>query len=152
MTFFSRAVLKVERLASPIVSRLPRGLLRFLCVGVGGLAVDVAVLGLLEQVGLHKGWARLGSLGVATLFTWTLNRHFTFGDSGRAPKAEFSRYAVVAALAQSVNYLVFIGVSDLVPHLPHALAAVIGAVAATAFSYTGQRFFTFARDEAEADA
>ena len=31
------------------------------------------------------------------------------------------------------------------PYLPHPLIAFIGAVIATVFSYSGQRFFTFAR-------
>lgn len=140
------------------MNRLPLGLLRFLLVGVGGLMVDIGVLILLESFGLHKAVARAASLGVATLATWALNRQFTFGESGRRKHREFGRYALVAAVAQSVNYLAFLGISDLLPHWPHAAVAFIGAVLATAFSYTGQRFFTFAPEgglasvENEADA
>lgn len=152
MPSLARAVLQIERWARPVLDRLPRGLAAFLCVGMGGLAVDIIVLGLLERVGLDKAWARLGSLAVATLFTWLMNRLFTFGESGRRSELEFGRYALVAIMAQSINYLVFLGVSDFFPHLPHALTAVVGAVAATGFSYTGQRFFTFARAKARADA
>lgn len=152
MPSLASAVPQIERRVRLLLDRLPRGLAAFLCVGMGGLAVDIVVLGLLERLGLDKALARLASLGVATVFTWLMNRLFTFGGSGRRSEAEFGRYALVAMMAQSVNYLVFLGLSDLFPHLPHALTAIFGAVAATGFSYTGQRFFTFARAKAEADA
>ncbi len=122
--------------------------MRFLTVGVGGLFVDISILWLLERAGVGHAAARAVSLAVATLVTWALNRQFTFGDSGRRPGAELGRYAVVAVVAQSVNYLLFLGVCAAWPHLLHTLAAVIGAVVATGFSYTGQRFFTFAPDTA----
>ena len=148
MSEISTAVRRLERPVFPaFVERLlalaPRGLIRFLVVGVGGLAVDVAVLGLLERQGVGHEWARAASLALATLVTWALNRQFTFGESGRKARTELGRYAVVALVAQSVNYAVFLGVCAAFPHLPHALAAVFGAVVATGFSYTGQRFFTF---------
>ena len=127
-----------------LLARAPHGLLRFLAVGVGGLTVDIAILRLLESHGVGHAGARAVSLSVATLATWALNRHFTFGDSGRRPRAELGRYALVALLAQSVNYLIFLGICAAWPTFPHALAAVVGAVAATGFSYSGQRFFTFA--------
>lgn len=127
------------------MARAPRGLVRFLTVGAGGLSVDLAVLTLLEQAGAGHAVARAASLAVATLTTWALNRQFTFGESGRRPRAELGRYAFVALIAQSVNYTVFLAVCAALPAVPHAVAAVIGAVAATGFSYIGQRFFTFAR-------
>ena len=140
-----RAVrLPLPAFARRLLARAPHGLVRFLAVGVGGLAVDIAILRLLESHGVGHAGARAVSLGVATVVTWILNRHFTFGMSGRQARAELGRYALVALLAQSVNYLIFLGVCAAWPSLSHSLAAVIGAVAATGFSYSGQRFFTFA--------
>lgn len=134
------------RLVRGVLALAPRGLVRFLVVGVGGLTVDIAVLWLMERMGLGHALARAISLGVATVVTWALNRQFTFGDSGRKPRAELGRYALVALVAQSVNYLVFLGVCAAWPHVNHSLAAFGGAVVATVFSYSGQRFFTFAPD------
>ena len=148
MTHISTAVRRAERSGLPafvarVLALAPKGLIRFLTVGVGGLSVDIAVLWLLETNHVGHELARVASIGVATLFTWVLNRHFTFGESGRLAGVELGRYALVALVAQSVNYGVFLAVCEALPHLPHSLAAVIGAVVATAFSYTGQRFFTF---------
>jgi len=140
------------RLARRALSLAPRGLGRFLIVGVGGLTVDIAVLWLMERAGLGHAVARAISLGVATVVTWALNRQFTFGDSGRDARAELGRYALVALVAQSVNYLVFLGVCAAWPMVNHSLAAFGGAVVATVFSYSGQRFFTFAPGRPEAAA
>jgi putative flippase GtrA len=144
-------VRRLERPALPafaehLLALAPKGLIRFLVVGVGGLSVDVAVLWLMKDgAGLSHAWARVVSLCVATLVTWALNRHFTFGESGGSRRWELLRYIAVAAVAQSVNYVTYLAVLEAAPHIDYRLAAVIGAVVATGFSYTGQRFFTFRR-------
>jgi putative flippase GtrA len=132
-------------IARRLVALLPKAILRFLTVGVGGLAVDIAVLWLVkEHVGLNHALARLVSLSVATVVTWALNRQFTFGESGCKRRIEFGRYVAVAATAQSINYLSYLGLVASLPHVDYRLAALAGAVIATGFSYTGHRFFTFA--------
>lgn len=140
MTYLDRIV---ERSAG-LAARLPKGLVRFLMVGVGGLMVDLATLTTCESLGGPFAAARGVALIVATCFTWALNRRFTFEDSGRKAHHEALRYFLVAGVAQSVNYAVSLGVAALAPQLIHQADAFIGAVAATLFSYSGQRFFTFA--------
>ena len=126
---------------------IPRGLFSFLSVGVLGLVTDLTILWLAERFGMPLWAARALSLPLATSVTWTLNRRHTFGSSGLTTRQEAVRYFAVAAVAQSVNYVVGLGVADVVPHIPHLVAAFIGSVVATLFSYSGQRFFTFARAE-----
>lgn len=136
--------------ASPfrtLTRRLPAGLARFLGVGVVGLATNLGFLWLLERAGLPLWGALAASLVVATLVTWALNRRHTFGASGRAAHHEAMRYFGVALVAQSVSYATTLGMADLLPHIPHGVCAFTGAVVATLFSYTGQRFFTFAPAE-----
>lgn len=128
-----------------LYARIPKGLVPFLAVGVVGLATDLSILTLLERFGVHQAVARAVSLAAATLVTWNLNRRLTFTSSGRDPRAELARYALVALLAQGVNYCVFLEILHLEPRTLHALAAILGAIVATAFSYTGQRFVTFAQ-------
>lgn len=121
---------------------LPRPL-RFLGVGGIGLFTDLAVFTLIVAAVPHPLPARLGSLAVATLLTWRLNRALTFDRSGRHPAAEATRYALVAASAQVVSYAVFallvVTASVAVPQL----AVLAGAAAGALFSYTGQLLFAF---------
>ena len=139
----------------------PRGFAAFLAVGVVGLAVNLGVMWALERAGLPMRGALAISLVVATGVTWWLNRRHTFAASGRPAHHEAMRYVAVAAAAQSVNYVSALAIAGLLrgaphlavlvlsvtPRLPHVLdmmAAFAGAVIATLFSYTGQRWFTFA--------
>lgn len=133
------------KLIATVSARLPKGLVRFLAVGCSGLCVDLSILWLLERLGLDKAVARAASLGVATVVTWFLNRRVTFEASGRDAREELGRYAAVTLVAQGVNYFVFLGVLAAAPSMVHTLAACIGAVCAAGFSYTGHRFFSFAR-------
>lgn len=121
---------------------LPRPL-RFLGVGGLGLIVDLAVFTLLIAHTFDPLVARLGSLGIATLLTWRLNRALTFDHSGRRTADEALRYAAVAAAAQAVSYGVFaflvIGLLAAMPQLAVIIGAAVGALA----SYLGQAGFAF---------
>jgi putative flippase GtrA len=125
-----------------IVSELNRAF-RFLAVGCGGLATDSVVFLLLHGHGLGKPGARAVSLLAATGVTWTLNRVFTFGASGRSQRAELGRYGLVALGAQGFNYVLFLSLCAMAPHVPPLAFLLVSAICATGFSYTGQRFFTF---------
>jgi putative flippase GtrA len=122
---------------------LSLNLARFLMVGCAGLALDATVFSLLAHHGVAEPFARAVSLGAATLLTWRLNRRFTFGNSRRLQPLEGGWYAAVALGAQGLSYMAFLTLRALVPDLPALTALLIGAVAATAFSYSGQRFLTF---------
>ncbi len=128
---------------------LPRGLHKFLGVGFVGLAVDLGLFSVLERVGVPFLIARGISMPVATLVTWSLNRRHTFTPTGRKAHHEALRYALVTGVAQSVNYVVMVVAASHAPRLPHVVAAFVGSVVATLFSYTGQRFFTFAPEAAK---
>ncbi len=141
----------VQRGAARFGIILPVGLVAFLGVGVAGLAVNLILLTVLEALRAPFWLALAVSLIVATGVTWLLNRRLTFAASGRRAHHEALRYFAVALLAQSVNYGVSLSIAAALPHLPHVLAAVVGAIVATLFSYTGQRFFTFAPVAASSD-
>ena len=140
MTLLKGVLERAERAALLV----PRGLYKFLMVGMAGLVTDLALFSLLERFGLSILLARGISIPVATVVTWTLNRRHTFAASGRKTHDEVIRYVLVTAVAQSVNYVVMALTAKSAPALPHLAAAFIGSVIATLFSYTGQRFFTFA--------
>ena len=117
---------------------------RFLAVGLIGLAVDTCVFQAAMAAGLDPRHARLVSLGVATFFTWTLNRRFTFEATGRSRGVELARYATVTLGAQGSSYAVFLTLLAVAPALDPQLSAWIGAGLAAGVSCAGQRLFTFA--------
>ncbi len=158
--------------ARRLLERAPKGLAAFLSVGVTGLAVHMALVGVLSRViaagfGAGAVAVRLGrepafsfnpsqslawwtALAVATFVTWRLNRRFTFASAGRASASEIRRYIGVTLVAQGVSFSVFTLVGAFAAWFPPSLAVLPGAVVATLFSYTGQRFFTFAAPNVEA--
>jgi putative flippase GtrA len=127
-------------------ARLPRPL-RFLTVGGFGLITDVGFFTLLFAYGVHPLIARAFSLGLATVVTWRLNRHLTFGESGRHQADEAARYALVAAFAQGIGYAIFAVLALTVFFKIPQIAIVIGAVTVTLISYNGQRLVAFAPRE-----
>ena len=159
-----------------LVDRAPKGLAAFLSVGVSGLAIHMTLVGLLShlftgmglgvssmavrlvsgaapalmQVNLAQSLAWWIALCVATVFTWRLNRLFTFAASGRASGSEIWRYVLVTLVSQGISFGVFTLVGAYMSWFPASLAVLPGAVVATLFSYTGQRFFTFAAPNVEA--
>lgn len=141
MSLIISAMARLERAKLPI----PRSLLLFVIVGLVGLGVHTALFSLCFHAGwLDKSESWLAALVVATLTTWTLNRKLTFRETGRHSGHEILRYVIVTMVSQAISYAVFMSASSLLPHFPPQIALLVGAVVATAFSYTGQRFFTFA--------
>jgi putative flippase GtrA len=116
---------------------------RFLLVGSCGLLTDIGFFSVLFAFGLNPLIARAFSLALATLVTWRLNRHVTFDRSGRHPADEAVRYALVAAGAQGIGYLIFAGLALTVFARVPQIAIVIGAAAVTVISYNGQRLIAF---------
>jgi putative flippase GtrA len=142
----------VARSAARFGLTVPATLVAFIGVGFTGLAVNLGLLMLFEKLGMPFQAALALALLIATGIGWQINRRVTFVATGRKPHHEALRYFAVALVAQGVNYAASLGVSALSPHWPHVADAFCGAVVATAFSYTGQRFFTFAPKRAEPDA
>jgi len=131
-----------ERLRAAL-GPLPRPF-RFLMVGGFGLITDIGFFTLLFAFGMHALIARAFSLALATVVTWRLNRHLTFTESGRHQADEAARYALVAAIAQGIGYLIFAVLALTVFSNIPQIAIVIGAVTVTLISYNCQRLIAFA--------
>ena len=123
--------------------RLPRPI-RFLGIGAIGLATDLAVFTLITAFTSHALLARLGSLAVATMVTWRLNRALTFDPSGRRQHDEAVRYAIVTMIAQGTSYAIFAAlVLTVLQSLPQ-VAILVGAAIGAVLSYNGHRLLSFA--------
>jgi putative flippase GtrA len=139
---------KLKTATDDFIARAPKGLFRFLSVGMVGLASHTIVFTVLFKLDAPRSVAWFAGLVVATLVTWQLNRRLTFVATGRPRRSEVARYALVTGVAQTVSYCAFLLTCTFAPKVPPSIAVIVGAVAATLFSYTGQRFFTFAPHKA----
>jgi putative flippase GtrA len=118
-------------------------IVRFGMVGGTGLVTDTCVFTALSLAGMNPLIARVFSLAVATLVTWTLNRHFTFDRRERQVGNEVSRYVTVTVVAQGLSFAVFGTLITIFPYLIHQIALVAGAVVGALFSFNGHKFVSF---------
>jgi len=142
---FLEAFLSMKRepdFARQMSETVPRPL-RFLGVGGIGLLSDIGIFTIISVLGLNVLVARLGSLAIATLVTWQLNRALTFERSGREQHQEALRYFAVTAVAQGTSYAVFAILALTVLAAQAQLAILIGAVVAAGLSYNGHFRLTF---------
>jgi putative flippase GtrA len=120
--------------------------LSFLLVGGIGFVVDAAVLMfLLHATPLDPFSARLVSVAAALSATWILNRHITFGPSGRAVIIEGARYGGVGAGTSLVNYAVYSALLLTFPGTEPLIALVLASATAMALSYLGYSRLVFDR-------
>ncbi len=82
---------------------------RFVIVGACGFFVDVGVLYIVLFLGMDYLYGRIISFLIAVLFTWQLNRNFTFNSSPPQPRLlkEAWRYFLAASLGGLVNIAVY---------------------------------------------
>ncbi|MDN6795497.1 MAG: GtrA family protein [Propionibacterium sp.] len=125
-------------------------ILRFLTVGGMNWLVDLAVFNAVRAAseGRHVMVAKVVAVTVATLFSWTLNRRWTF--SARAtdtPTRELAGFVLVN-VAGMAPPLVCLWVSHHLLGLTSVLADnvsanVVGLVLGTVLRYVGYRAFVF---------
>jgi putative flippase GtrA len=119
---------------------------RFVAVGGAGFLVDAGVLALLLwATPLDPFTARIGSIAVALVATWQLNRHLTFGASSRSIAVEGARYGGVGITTSVINYCAYALAIWAVPAMPPLLALAFGSAMATVFSYLGYSRLVFDR-------
>ncbi|MEW9617032.1 GtrA family protein [Shinella sp. S4-D37] len=119
-------------------------LLFFAVAGGAGFLVDAGVLALLlHMTALGPLVARIGAITAAMLFTFWLNRTFTFGRSDRSLAAEGARYGGVGISAALLNYAVYSAIVLAFPGFPPVFALAIASAAAMAWSFLGYSRFVF---------
>ncbi len=127
---------------------LLRRLFLFSLGGVLALLVDIIVLQGLIELAVSPYLARTISIPAAIFTAWQFNRRFTFAASGRKMADEGLRYALVAALAVSINYGVYAGLIAFMPDLWPVKAAAAGAAVSMWVSFFGYQAFAFAQKQA----
>ena len=87
--------------------------------------------------------ARIGAITAAMLFTFWLNRTFTFGRSDRSLAAEGARYGGVGISAALLNYAVYSAIVLAFPGFFPVFALAIASAVAMAWSFLGYSRFVF---------
>lgn len=119
-------------------------ILLFAVAGGAGFLVDAGVLALLlRATSLGPLVARIFAIAAAMLFTFWLNRTFTFGRSGRGLAAEGARYGGVGISAALLNYAVYSALILAFPALWPVLAVAIASLIAMVWSFFGYSRFVF---------
>ena len=116
----------------------------FAVAGGAGFLVDAGVLALLlRATPLGPFVARIVAIAAAMLFTFWLNRTFTFGRSGRSFAAEGTRYGGVGISAALLNYAVYAVILLVFPAVWPVLAVAVASVVAMVWSFLGYSRFVF---------
>jgi putative flippase GtrA len=120
----------------------------FAVAGGSGFVIDVVVLFLLLQLTpLGPLTARILSIICAMISNFTINRTFTFGNSGRSLREEFARYASVGAVGALLNYIIYVALLLIIPGFSPFLATFIAVIVVAFFSYFGYSRFVFNRKD-----
>lgn len=108
-------------------------------IAIGGLAfvLDAGVLLALHDLGMPPLIARAISLSLSIVFTWRLNRRFTFRRTDRPTLREFLNYSAISVASIAINYAVFSGLVLLKTHL--LLATAAGTAIAAVFNFVRYR-------------
>lgn len=122
-------------------------LAQFLVVGAAGTVVNLAVLSLLQGVGLRDATSLAGGIAVSTVTNFLLNRRFTFsyakhGHIGR----QFAGFLGATAVGLVVNYAVALSLrSSVLADADYGLhlAALAGIAAGMVFNFLGNRYLVF---------
>lgn len=131
-------------------------LIKFLMVGVCNTLLSAVIMFVLYNIASFGYW---GSSAVAyvlaSVFSFFLNRNFTFKNKGAMAPAAI-RFAINIAICYVVAYLLaepltawVLNSSGLTEQLVEQIAMLVGMVFFSGFNYLGQRFFAFRSTKSE---
>ena len=115
---------------------------RFLVVGSLGFLIDAGLTSLLIRVDVSPFLARIPAIAFAMLFTWLVNRRFTFAVKEERSGREAIKYALVAFATAAFNYIVYYVL--VAQGVVVAVAVALATGAQVALSFYGYRHFAFA--------
>jgi putative flippase GtrA len=121
---------------------LDHTLIKYLITGIGNTLVGLSVIYFCLYV---FGWkstpANLVGYGVGMVFSFAVNKRWTFGDSGSHLTA-FLRFAIVLGVAYLVNLATVLALEQAF-HVNKYLAQAAGVPPYTLVGYLGSRFYAF---------
>lgn len=128
--------------------------IRFGIVGVANTALDFAILFLLVALGLDKIPANYISTGVAFIFSFFVNKSFTFKSKSGNVKKQFLYFIVITVIGLwIIQPLIIVGLSSLLAGTGWAsgiilfVAKLIATVASLIWNYILYSRIVFKKEE-----
>ena len=119
---------------------------QFAVVGFLGTFVNLAVLTVLDEMGLPLRISAAAAIFIAMVFNFFLNRHFTFSDAqpGHVWK-QLATFIAACSVGAVVNYAVVLSAAWMWPLFKEhpQFAAVLGIMAGLTFNYAASRHLVF---------
>jgi putative flippase GtrA len=117
-------------------------LVKYLITGVGNTLVGLSVIYFcLYALGWRSAPANLAGYGVGMVFSFAVNKRWTFGDTGSHFSA-FLRFAVVLCVAYLVNLATVLELEQAF-HVNKYIAQAAGVPPYTIVGYFGSKFYAF---------
>jgi putative flippase GtrA len=117
-------------------------LLRFLLVGVGNTSLGLlCIWGAMWSFGLNEVAANFFGYVIGLVFSFMLNRSWTFGHSGTV-SSSFPRWVAAAVLAYFVNLAIVLAALHL-GKIDSYLAQPLGIGAYTTIMFLAGRYYVF---------
>jgi len=122
-------------------------LAQFLVVGTAGVVVNLAVLSLLQLLGVPDVVSLAGGISVSVVSNFLLNRRFTFSYARDRPVGrQFIGFIAASCVGASVSFAVSLALrATAFAELAYGLhlAALGGIAAGMIFNYLGNRYIVF---------
>ncbi|QXG55813.1 GtrA family protein [Pantoea eucalypti] len=122
------------------------GFIKFGIVGSFGFLVDLSFFYLFKGfIGIY--FAKILSFIFAVMFTWVVNRNFTFKNKEKkfTLHVEFMKYSAVAVLGGIINYLAFylvFNMSSFIEGHPF-IAVAVGSVSGMFFNFINSKILIY---------
>ncbi len=139
-----------EQLVAPEPRCLVQQMWRFFLVGTAAFVVNAGLVELLVRA-IGPVWAQVLAFPVAATVAWWLNRHYTFGASGRSLGREWLHYILANALGWLINngvYLLCVYRFPLAAQHP-SLAVAAGSIAGMVANFILSRQLVFRTNRAD---
>ena len=128
--------------------------IRFGIVGIANTALDFAILFLLVALGLDKIPANYISTGVAFIFSFFVNKSFTFKSKGGNVKKQFVIFIAISIIGLwIIQPLVITAISAVLAHTSWAsglilfIAKIIATIASLIWNYVFYSRLVFKKEE-----
>ncbi|MDD2881502.1 MAG: GtrA family protein [Rhodoferax sp.] len=114
---------------------------RFLIVGGLGFLIDAGLTYFLVYSGVNPWLARIPSIACAMVFTWLINRQFTYNVKTLRSSDEALRYILVAMVMALINYLIYLWLISI--NITPVISIIIATAFQTFISFHAYRRFAF---------